>query len=131
MQYTVTASNYGSYIFNHWDDGTTSASRTWTLSQQTVLTAHYGAPTYTVNVQSISLSGAPIKGLWTTVQSNGKVVATGFTPFSFLGTAGDTYTVTVSNYDNYAFDHWDNWGTSPSRTFTLTQNIWYTALYLS
>jgi hypothetical protein len=129
-QYAVTVSNYGAYVFNHWDDLTTNPTRVITVTQQATLTAYYGAPQiYSVNVQSISLSGSPVYGLWTTVELNGNVVATGFTPFTYTGTTGGSYTVTVYDYGAYSFSHWDDWTTNPSRTFTLSQDLWFTALY--
>jgi hypothetical protein len=126
----VTVANYGSLVFNHWDNWSTSPARTVVLSEATVLTAYYGSPSLElINVQSTSLSGAQIHGMWTVVASGGRIVASGYTPFNFYGTPGAQYTVSVSSYGRIIFSHWDNWSTNPSRTITLAQNTWLTALY--
>jgi hypothetical protein len=80
-------------------------------------------------IQSADTSGNAVTGLWTTVSYNGNVVASGFTPLAFNGTTGTEYTVSVSNYGEYFFSHWENGNTSPSRTLTLTQSQTITASY--
>ncbi len=73
--------------------------------------------TSTISVQSVDLSGEPVTGLWTTIASGGVIVESGYTPLTFTGTTGTQYTVTVSNYGSYTFNHWQNGSTSPILRF--------------
>ncbi|MDA4134408.1 MAG: spherulation-specific family 4 protein [Thaumarchaeota archaeon] len=128
-EYTVSVANYGTYIFNRWSTGATTPAISFTASQATTLTAYYGAQLDLINVQSVTASGASLTGMWTVVQQGGRTVASGFTPFSFYGTYGTDYTVTVSSFGAYTFSHWENWSTDPSITVSLNQNTWLTAIY--
>lgn len=127
-QYTVTVSNYGQYTFSHWENGNTDPSRTVVLTQSMTLIASYST-SVSISVQSINLSGSAFSGMWTTVSDGGNTVASGFTPMSFVGSSGSTYTVCVANYQNYVFDHWDNLSTNPCRVVTLTQSVSWNATY--
>lgn len=131
--YTVVSSNYQNYVFNHWGDGTTNSSITISPTQNTTLTEYYStAPTtVTLKVKSVDLSGNPITGLWTVIKSNGVIVAKGYTTLTFTATPGTTYTITMSNYQNYVFDHWGNGSTNPTKTVTPTQNLTVVAYYNS
>jgi hypothetical protein len=80
-------------------------------------------------IQSTDMSGKPVTGLWTTVSYNGNVVASGFTPMAFNGTTGAEYSVSVSNYGEYLFSHWENGNSDPSRAVTLSQTMTLTASY--
>ncbi|MDA4118362.1 MAG: spherulation-specific family 4 protein [Thaumarchaeota archaeon] len=125
--YTVTASSYQNDVFDHWSAGP-SGPITVTLGQKTVLTALYRTSTM-LTVSSASLSGKPLTGLWTVIQSNGAVVATGFTPLVFNGVPGAQYTVSVANYQKYVFQHWQDGGTNPVRTVVLAQSESLTAVF--
>ena len=57
-------------------------------------------------VDTVSLSGTSIQGLWTVIQSRGATLETGYSPLSFTAIAGDQYEVTAANYGNYIFNHW-------------------------
>jgi len=132
IQYTVYSADYQSTIFNHWDDGSTSSSKTITPTQSATLTAYYstGSTKVSITVKSFDSSGNPINGMWTELHSsNGNTIATGFTPFSFMVTPGSQYTIHVENYQNYVFSHWWNGSTDLNRTFTPTKNIVFTAYY--
>jgi hypothetical protein len=57
--------------------------------------------------------------MYTTVSQSGSgVISTGFTPFHFTVTDGQTYVVSVSNYGTTVFNHWQDGGTSSTRTIT-------------
>jgi hypothetical protein len=86
--------------------------------------------TFTLTINSQSLGGSTITGLWTVLTQGGATVASGFLPITFTLNSGQQYTVTISNYQGYAFDHWqDNGSTSPARSITITQNTALTALF--
>ncbi|HZS74571.1 MAG TPA: fibronectin type III domain-containing protein, partial [Candidatus Nitrosotalea sp.] len=131
--YTIVSSNYQNYVFNHWGDGTTNSSITISPTQNTTLTEYYStAPTtVTLKVKSVDLSGNPITGLWTVIKSNGVIVAKGYTTLTFTATPGTTYTITMSNYQNYVFNHWSDGSTNPTKTVTPTQNLTVVAYYNS
>ncbi len=87
-------------------------------------------PTSVLTVNSQNMAGNPQNGFWTTLTQNGQTVGTGFTPVQFTVTSGQQYTVTVSNFGVWRFDHWaDNGSTSNSRTVSITQNTTLTAVY--
>lgn len=48
-----------------------------------------------------------------------QVVKEGYMPFEYEGKVGETYKVSVSDFDTSVFDHWDNGSTSRKRTVTL------------
>ncbi len=127
--YEVSVSDYGDYEFDHWQGGGASSTRQVTPSRDTTLTAVYGTgdEQVTLTIRSVALDGSAITGLWTVVSGAGS--ATGFTPLSYTADAGSQYTVTMGEWQNYKFDHWDNGSTSKSRTVTPNSNIVLTAYY--
>lgn len=129
--YTVVSSNYQNYVFNHWNDGTTTTSKTITPTQNTILTEYYSTGPVSLKVKAVDLSGAVITGLWTTLVSGGTTIQTGYTTMTFTVTPGNQYTVTVSNYQNYVFSHWSDGSTNPNRVITPTQAATLVAYYNS
>ncbi|MCL4518814.1 MAG: spherulation-specific family 4 protein [Thaumarchaeota archaeon] len=139
-QYVVTADGYGSYVFSQWSTGSTSATITISATQSMTLTAYYQntqsttttttSQTVPVTIQSVDQNGAPINGLYAVIQSStGSTLATGFTPMTYYATAGQQYTISVSNYGSYYFSQWSNGVTSRSITITPTQSTSLTAVY--
>src|SRR3989475_620031 len=104
--------------------GTSSPSSTASATTSSNSTAQA-----TLAVKSVDLSGNSFAGMWTTIQSGGTTVKTGYTPVTFTGTTGTQYTVTVSNYQNNVFNHWDDGSTNAARTITPTQSTTLTAYY--
>jgi hypothetical protein len=130
--YMVSVANYGSFVFEHWDDGSTSATQDVTVSGSTTLTATYGVElpaTASMIVQSYALTGAPIAGLSARVTSNGNNVTTGLTPLTFTGAIGASYTVSIGNSSSYVFANWIGGSTTQAQTVTLTQNTTLIAYY--
>ena len=134
--YTAVVGNYGSTVFCHWQDGSTSASKTLTLNGNVALKAYYSttgscpsSTTFKVTVNSETTSGSAVSGLYVTVSQGGTTVATGFTPFTFTATSGIKYTITVSNYGSYTFSYWSTGSTSPSITISPTQAVTLVAYY--
>lgn len=83
-----------------------------------------------LQVNSQDNSGNPLTGFYTTLSSNGKQVATGFTPAKFTLNYSQTYTVTIANFGKYAFDHWtDTSSTSSTRNISITSNSTIIAAY--
>jgi hypothetical protein len=81
----------------------------------------------TLTIRSVGLDGSPITGLWTVIGGAGS--ATGYTPLSFTADAGSQYMVTMGEWQNYKFDHWDNGSTSKSRTLTPNDDAVLIAYY--
>ena len=68
--------------------------------------------------------------MWTTIQSGGTIVQSGFTPLTITGNTGATYVISVHDYGIWAFDHWGNGERSRDRTMTLNGgDVWATAHY--
>lgn len=83
-----------------------------------------------LTVESVDLSGDPVKGIWTVVRgADGAVAGSGYTPLVFAGDAGADYVVSVSDYDGKAFENWKDGGTNGTRTVNLTANTTLTARY--
>jgi hypothetical protein len=129
--YTIVSSNYQNDVFNHWNDGTTTVSKTITPTQNTTLTEYYSTGPVSLKVKSVNLAGTVITGLWTTLVSGGTTIQSGYTTMTFTVTPGNQYTVTVSNYQNYVFSHWSDGNTNPNRTITPTQAATLVAYYNS
>ena len=81
-----------------------------------------------VTVDAYSDHHDPLDGFWTTVKS-GSNTTSGFTPLTFEVIRGKQYEVTVSNYGNYTFDHWDNGISNKTRIIQTTQNMTLSAYY--
>jgi len=113
-QYSVSISNYGEYLFNHWENGSVDPSRTITLTQSMTLTASYSTSA-SINVQSVTQSGATLTGMLTTVAHNGSVIASGHTSLSYTGVPGNKHTMCVGNYESHTFSRWDSLSTNPCR----------------
>ncbi len=130
-QYQVTAANYGNYVFDYWGDGSTSSTQNVTVSGPTTLVAYYQTvnSTATVTVDSFDTYGNQIPGLWTTIQSSGQVVASGYTPFSFQASTSSSYTVTIYSYGSYNFESWSTGSYSPSISITPTSSEELAAFY--
>jgi hypothetical protein len=90
----------------------------------------FGQSTVVLTVNTQYSTGQPITGLWTTLAQNGQVVATGFSPARFNLVPGQQYVVTVSNYQTYVFERWQDTGSpSAARPISVSQASTITALY--
>lgn len=85
--------------------------------------------TFPLIVKSVNLTGAPIRGLWTTIQSNDNTIGSGYTPLNFTAINGTTYNVSVYDYGPYTFKHWDDGSTNKVRRVFVTQGTTLTAYY--
>src|SRR6185312_10218185 len=81
-----------------------------------------------VTVKASSVLGKPLTGFWTVV-TFGKNSSSGFTPFTFDTVSGNNYTVTMSNFQNYTFDHWNDGTKGNSITVSPNGNLNLTAYY--
>ena len=132
--YTVTIHDFAEATFSHWEDGSTERTRTITLNSNIIMTAHFtiGPPPpaeHTLTVTSVGPSGNTITGYYTTIESGGSTVQTGFTPLTFTGTAGTTYTVSIRDYGGLAFAHWEDGSITRARTLSLNSDTTVAAYY--
>ena len=116
--YTVTMADYGLYIFDHWENGSTSRARTIAAGDTTVTAYYRTSSTYSLTIKSINMTGKEFPGMYTAIGAGSTAIRSGFTPLAYSGASG-TYTATVSDYGPYIFDHWENGSTSRTRTVTL------------
>jgi hypothetical protein len=102
-------SNYG-YHFTQWSDGDTNNPRIITLTQDTAFTSLFAKNLYDVAVLSAD-----------TIRGN----VTGSTTAEYL----DAATITAAPNYGYHFTQWSDGDTNNPRTFTLTQDTLFTALF--
>ena len=81
-------------------------------------------------VNAYSLNGQPLS-MWTTIEQNGSIVKSGYTPVVFAAQAGSTYTVTGYNFaaGDIFFDHWENGSTSRTTTVTVNGDTWVNSFH--
>jgi glucose/arabinose dehydrogenase len=133
--YSVTVHDYSSVVFDHWDNGSTSRTRTLTLNSDTMITAYYrtpnSQPTWTLTVRSQDASGSAVTGFWATLYgSSGSAIASGYTPATFTLNTGQQYSVSVADYGTHTFDHWaDNGSTANPRGVSIAANTQLVAVY--
>lgn len=133
--YTVTTLGNQTYVFDHWDNGSTQPTRNVTLDSSTILRAYYRTPATPIQHSNIVVNALTENGgqlqMWTSITSGGTEVKAGSTPLVYLGQNGTTYTVTANSFQNLVFDHWEDGSRGPSRTVSLQggNNAYLTAYY--
>lgn len=127
--YQVAAASYGSCTFTNWSNGATSDPMSFTAtSSGLTFTAVYdcsgvSGQTSSVSVSTVDQYGAPITGYYTSLfSSSGSVISSGFSPATFNTTAGQSYSISVSNYGSCSFTGWSTGATSNPLTFTATSS---------
>ncbi len=84
--------------------------------------------TLTVNAQD--LNGVAISGVYIQLSTNGKQIASGYSPAAFVVNNTQMYTVTPNNYLTYIFDHWlDTGSTTSTRNISISSDTTITAVY--
>lgn len=107
---TLTATANNGYTFDHWNDGSTTNPRTVTVNNNMSFTAYFNANQYTITT-NVAPAGA------------GTVTGGGSYPY------GATATLTATANTGYEFLQWSDGNLQNPRTFTVTQNATYTALF--
>jgi hypothetical protein len=133
QSYTIQADSYGNCFFVHWADGSTSASRSISITSNTQITAVYncsGSSSSSLTINSEDQNGNPIFGYYAVLGSSGSVVATGYTTHTFATNAGQSYSVQVDSYGSCTFSKWADGSTSNPRSFTASSGaLTFTAVY--
>src|SRR2546427_1094768 len=137
--YTVVVQDYGNYIFNHWlDTGSTNRYRSITITSNTTIIAVYTntnspPPGYSsISVKTANSAGAPLNGYLTTLSQNGTVISQYFSPSTFTVANGQTYQVSVADYQGETFSHWSDGTTSRVHTVIIggtSTSVSLTAVY--
>lgn len=125
ITYKPAAGFYGADLFNYTITDGNGGTSTAVVS----ITVKFVPSTYTLAVNSVDMYGNAASGLYTVISKAGTTANTGFTPLSYTGAAGATYSVTVSDYASMLFDHWDNGSTARARTVTLSSDTAITAVF--
>ncbi|MFI5419777.1 MAG: spherulation-specific family 4 protein [Nitrososphaerales archaeon] len=112
----VSVGNFGNYLFDHWAEGSFSNTLMVNASGSTTLLAVYRPSSISLSVIAIDSEGNPISGLWVTAYFGGNLLLSGYTPLTFQGASGSSYTISISNYGSYQFSHWSTGSTNPSVT---------------
>ena len=106
--------------------GLALVSSTFSLKENRAFAAN------TLYVKAYSMDKSKQYNMFTTISHNGAVIKTGFTPFTFAGEVGKTYSVSVSDYDTGSlfFNKWGSGSTARERTFTMgADNLWFDAFF--
>src|SRR5439155_5117231 len=105
--------------------GTSSPSNTASATTQST--------TYQLTVTTKLTTGGSLTGTYTELRnSTRQIVATGFTPTTFILSNGVQYRVGVGNYATYFFDHWlDTNSTINPRPVSITSNQTITAVFVN
>jgi len=122
--------NGDTFDFVSWSDGGASAHTISTPATDTTYTASYvlgSATTFTLTVNTVDMLGNPFPGFFTPIYDGGTLVFTGFSPVTFTGTPGTTYTVETQGYLNWAFHHWEDGSQVMFRDVTLNSDTTITS----
>ena len=121
---TVSLRNSSGYVFDHWGDGGKDPTIQLTPTGPMTLVA-YSSTSQTnasvVTVHTMETSGIPVTGMFTTASQDGVIVASGYTPFTFVATRGANYSIAIANYEGYSFASWTNASGSVNGTSIVIQ----------
>ncbi|WP_157928388.1 hypothetical protein [Candidatus Nitrosotalea okcheonensis] len=106
--YNVTPQDYGGYYFDYWrysGDSVVPKSVTAGGTIQTLVPIY---STTAVQINAQDQNGNPLSLYTTLYNAAGNPIRTGFTPITFGLNYGQTYSVTVADYNPYYFNYWDD-----------------------
>lgn len=137
MAFTITALSNKTHVFDHWENGSTSPSRTLELnSTSIILRAHYNTPSTSktqslISVNALTSMGGLLHMFASIQQSNGDFIKSGVTPLNFTAKNDTSYFISVQDYNNLVFDHWENGNTNRTTEVMInaTNNAYPTAYY--
>jgi hypothetical protein len=112
QQYYIYVSDWQHRTFDRWMDGSSANPRALTYSGESFLTAyfHYDPPTDahdTLTINTYDNNGG-ILTMWTDIRTGDSVVDQGYTPLTVPVARGETYTVSVADWEGLVFDRWEN-----------------------
>lgn len=125
QQYSVFVSDWQYRTFDRWLDGSTANPYTFTYSGESFLNAYYRyeSPTDAQNTLTINTydNNGNIITMWTTVRSGDAEVNQGYTPLTIPVTRGETYSVSVSDWEEFVFDRWEDGSNSRQTDITISE----------
>ena len=132
--HTVTALGNQTYVFDHWENGSTNPARQVSVQgDNAYLTAYYrfekNLPSARLIVDSYTLDGTEMRGLWSVVTPHGSSVTGGYTPFTQPASAGSSYAITAQDSDIYTFNHWEDESTNRTKVVAPLSDVTLTAYY--
>src|SRR2546428_580522 len=117
--FTVPASAVGAHTVNATDASSNSASAQFTVTT-----------TSTLKVTSEDMLGNTITGYHVSLSQGGTTVASGFTPVSLTVNDSAQYSLDITSFQPYVFDHWkDNGSTADPRSISINADTQLTAVY--
>ncbi|MGI0094736.1 MAG: hypothetical protein ACREA8_11645, partial [Nitrosotalea sp.] len=108
QNYNVTPQDYGGYYFDYWRYSGDSIVPKPVTAGSTVQTLVPVYSTTAVQIKAQDQDGNPLSLYTTLYNSAGTAIRTGFTPITFGLNYGQTYSVTVADYNPYYFNYWDD-----------------------
>lgn len=78
--------------------------------------------TATLTIRSTDKSGNELSGIWAEIWDGTTLVADGFTPLSHSIQTGKQFSVSVSDWQETTFDHWEDASTERLRQITISQD---------
>ena len=106
----ISAYAYEGYYFSHWNDGSTSSTRTVEVTGDQIYTAYFTAKSYQITVQSNNSSAGTVTGSGT---------------YEY----GSYATISATPKSGYYFSHWNDRSTLSTRTVEVTGDKTYTAYF--
>ncbi|MDA4117180.1 MAG: hypothetical protein OK455_02430 [Thaumarchaeota archaeon] len=82
-----------------------------------------------LTVDSQDTNGNALNGYYTVVMKDGVQTAADWLPTTFTLQRGQTYSVIVSDYGGYVFDHWSDGSLSRIRAFSISSNTEVSAIF--
>jgi hypothetical protein len=88
----------------------------------------YAASTNQLTVNAYTTGGNALS-MYAAIKSGGATVKSGFTPITYTGTTGNTYSVEVQDYNGLTFSKWGDGSTANPRSVILSADTTATAYY--
>jgi hypothetical protein len=82
-----------------------------------------------VTVNTIDTIGRTLVGYYTVLYQGGKMVDSGFSPITFTVNNNEQYTIQMDNYSVCNFGTWQDTGRSGQKTFSVSGDAQFTAIY--
>lgn len=132
-QYIADSSNHVKfmYITNNQLDFITEFDPWDTISSHFEVMIHtLDEPSVGITIESRDFTGELITSTNNVeISSNNIAVSTGSSPLFYNATKNIQYTISVSDFGNFTFAHWENFDTNPTRIVTPLQNTTMIAFY--
>ena len=75
-----------------------------------------------LRIATVDSGGGQIAGYYTMLSQNGAVLGAGFSPADFAVNNGEEYVVSVGDYGDYVFDHWQDGSSERPRAFKVGES---------